>query len=500
MIPTNLRYRVVIVLLSSLAFASLASAQKPTPTPERNREIFALLNDARYAAPELAVDTFLKVVETKKVTDAVWRKEIIEEALRMIEDVQHAIPMRLAYGKQNELNDTEASILAGAFFAKLDRLSFKGRVIKLLLETEPARAKQMVFQMGGDFGLKPRTCEDIMTYWVNGIYPVVGKVAAASFTEKQVAEGQRALFVAPWIENIESPSQIPAAFELVQQLQGSPAERQLLYSALAKSMNRDFKDDRSFTNSLLWGNVAARVGKLTDDALRVDIISSYRSMLLKNLRGSRCTDNEIKKGKPLPDYIEGANKLMAERPLAYEDVAASELKGTVKVKHLLTPATTKLRDELIAVRDTKVVDNKLVNHDVTDAAWVSRVNEFIEKILALEATDGETESEMFFLKTAFLGGMLSGVSPGELHDSIVRKYLRQLVGSSLQKSNFIVWRAWIGETERMAPDRFYELVLEFPNPNLKVMASANKLLAEPKAESKKESPKATPTPAPAVKP
>src|SRR5713101_7126882 len=44
----------------------------PTPTPERPREIVALLNDARIAAPELGVDTFLKVLESKKITDPVW--------------------------------------------------------------------------------------------------------------------------------------------------------------------------------------------------------------------------------------------------------------------------------------------------------------------------------------------------------------------------------------------------------------------------------------------
>jgi len=153
-----------------------------------------LLNDARLAAPELAVDTFLKVGESKKIADPVWRKEIIDEALRMIDDVQYPMPMRLAFGGQNELNDTEAYISAGAYRAKLDRLSLKGRVVTLLLETEPTRAKQMIFQMGGALGLKPRSCEDVLTYYADDIYPVVAKVAAAAFTERHVAEGQRALF------------------------------------------------------------------------------------------------------------------------------------------------------------------------------------------------------------------------------------------------------------------------------------------------------------------
>ncbi|MFT3745884.1 MAG: hypothetical protein QM785_16545 [Pyrinomonadaceae bacterium] len=62
---------ILIILAVTLAVAAQKPTKNssPTPTPERNRQIVALLNDARLAAPELAVDTFLKVVESKKVTD-----------------------------------------------------------------------------------------------------------------------------------------------------------------------------------------------------------------------------------------------------------------------------------------------------------------------------------------------------------------------------------------------------------------------------------------------
>src|SRR5436853_2350555 len=103
---------IVCGAISSVAAQKAIKEPSPTPTPERPREIVALLNDARLAAPELAVDTFLKVVESKKVTDLVWRKEIIDEAWRMIDDVQFPMPMRLAYGSnfdhEGELDDTEA--------------------------------------------------------------------------------------------------------------------------------------------------------------------------------------------------------------------------------------------------------------------------------------------------------------------------------------------------------------------------------------------------------
>lgn len=499
MLLTISSFRNSIVLLSFFTCVPCTLAQKAAPTPERNREIVMLLNDARLAAPELAVDTFLKVVESKKVTDPAWRKEIIDEALRMIDDVQYPMSMRPAYGgkveRNNELNSTEEYVRVIAYGAKLDRLSFKGRVITLLLETDKPRAKQMIFQMGGDFGLKPRSCEDALVYGPEGIYDVVGKVAKAVFSDQQVQEGQRALFVAPWIENIETPRQIYAALSLVQQMQGSAAERQILFNAASRAIDRNFKDDRSFTYS--WEGIALRIGKLTEgepDPHKSDITNSFRGMMLKNLRGTRCKDNEIKKDEPLPDYLEAANKILGDKPITFEDISTAEYVGTAKLVNIVKKSSgaRKFREELLTVRDQKIVDNKVANHDVNDIEWAGRVNEFIDRVLSFEGTDSETESEMLFIRAGFVGAMMSGISAGDLRNSVVRKYVRLLAGSKLQKTSFIEWRFWIADAERMAPESFYEIAAEFPNPNLKVMVAANRLL--------KEAPKPTPTPTPVPTP
>jgi hypothetical protein len=477
---------IVCVIVLGISAQKPVKDASPTPTPERSRAIVALLNDARLAAPELAVDTLLKVVETKKVTDPVWRKEIIDEALRTIDEVQYAMPMRPAYGgkveRNNELNSTEEYVRVAGYGAKLDRLSFKGRVITLLLETDKPRAKQMIFQMGGDLKLKPRTCEDALVYGPEGIYDVVGKVARAVFTDQQVQEGQRALFVAPWIENIETPRQIYAALSLVQQMQGSPAERQILFNAASRAIDRNFKDDRSFTYS--WEAIASRVGKLTEgepDPHKSDISNSFRGMLLKNLRGPRCKDNEIKKNEPLPDYIEAVNKVLGDKPITFEDISTAEYVGTAKLVNIVkkSSATRKFREELFAVRDQNIVDGKSVNHDVNDIGWAGRVNELIDRVLSFEGADGETETELLFIKAGFVGAMMSGVDPGDLRKSLVRKYLRLLAGSKLQKTSFIEWRFWIRDAERMAADSFDEIAAEFPNPNLKAIVAARKLLDAP---------------------
>lgn len=496
--------RTIRFFLICVVLASPIMAQKPTPAPERDRRIVALINDARLAAPELTVDTLLKLVETKKVTDPVWRKEIIDEALRAIDHVQYPIPMHAGIrpdrdGTIRSLNDTEAFFLIAALSAKLDRLSLKGRVINLLLEAEPQRARQLIFQMGGDLGLKPRSCEDVLTYVPDDIYPIVVKVAKALFNEKQVEEGQRALFVVPWIENIQSPRQIYPALALVRDLQGSPAERQILMNALSRAIDRDFKDDRSFTSGLPM--ITARIGRLIEGEsvpLKLDLKNAFRSMVAKNLAGNRCKDNQVNRDEPLPDYVLAVNKLVPEKSFIIEDLIGAEFSGTIKVTHLYQKSSLarKFREELLAVRGQKVVDDKIVNHDANDVEWAGRVTEMIDRLLSTDGRDGETESELLYLKAAFVGGMLSGIDQGDLRKSIVRRYLRLIVASRLQNTSFIEWRLWLSEIERRDFALIAELAPDFPNANLKVIIASKKLLETPTKVEAAAPKGATPAPGP----
>jgi hypothetical protein len=483
--------RAALLVIGVLACCVSVIAQRPKAAPERDRAIVALLNDARVAAPELTVDTLLRVVESNKVVDPVWRKEILDEVARTIDDVQYPVAMRPAFGgaveRNNLLLDTEAWVHAMAHGWKMNRLSFRGRLITLLLASDRDRAKQMIFQIGGDLGLKPRTCEDALTYAAGDIYPVVANAAKVFFTEQQVAEGQRALFVVPWIDNIESPAQIFPMLDLMQRMEGPQAERQILFAAASKAINRDFRDARSFTYQ--WDAITSKIAKLTEgeaDPLKTDLKQAYRGMLVKNLRTTRCKDHEFKKEDGLPDYVLAANKLLADKPLTYEDVSPSELAGTAKVTHILQKSSfaRKMREELLEVRGQKIVDNKIVNRDVGDVEWAGKVTEFVDRVISAEGSDGETEGELLFLKAAFVGGMLSGVDAGDLRKSIVRRYLRLILASRLQKTSFLEWRQWLQEAERMAPEAFDEIASEFPNANLKVILGANRLLSKPSAPSK----------------
>lgn len=486
--------RSFVLVLVSLTLFGLATAQKPvtTPTPERSREIAALLNDARLAAPELAVDTFLKIVESKKVTDPAWKREIVDEALRLADDVKYPVRMRPVPIPDVILNNTEAYLLAIAYSQKLDRMSLKSRAIDQIVEYDRDRAKQLIFEMGGRLGLKPRTCSDTMTYEVSDIYLTVGKVAKAVFDDKQIADGQRALFVAAWVDEIESPVQIAPAIDLVRQFLTSTVERQILLTALSNALRRNFNDDRTFTSAAGWGGgpgpVLGKIISAEPDLVRSDLSLAYRDFLLRNLRDTRCKENEIKSDDALPAFVETANKMFPEKPIAIDDIVTTDVGGPANAIDMLSRSNDlkQIRTELIALTGAGPADDP-TDFDKTDIEWQSKVSAFADKIPAWKPAEDIPDVDLFNMRSTLHGALAQVVPDGELKRTIVRKWLRFLAGSSVQKENYIRWSVELrmvrAFTEKGA-DLFAEIAPEFSNQNFKVMLAAKKLLDQPeKAKS-----------------
>lgn len=475
----------MLIVIIVLVFAAAATAQNDGAgmPPERDAAIVALLNDARVAAPELAVDTMLKLLESRRISDAEWRREVLDEAIRTVDDVKYKIAMGPAYGGEvergNELNDTEEFLRIIAFGQRMDQLSLRARIVTYLADNDIERAKSMLFGIGGRFGLKPRTCGDALTYSVFPIYRAVLAVAKKGFTAEQIANGQRAMFVAQWVENIESPRQVASAIDLVTEIRGSVAERQVLLNALTKAIDRRFNDDRSFTYQ--WNGIVSKMLPLinvSSDYERAELRAAFRGMLAKNLSGERCADNEIAKDSPLPDYIVEANRLLPDKPITAEDIGTASYYGKPNLVKILRKSSSarRFREELMS-QDGQVPANELTESDLTKkSARDSWRTAFVDRVLSFEPSDGESDGEVLFIKVALVGAVLSRVKEGELRDSVLRRFIRLLANSPLQRTSFIDWYAWVMEARQMSGAAFNQIASEFPNSNLKLIIDRNKTL------------------------
>lgn len=484
--------KIFFSILALIGVGSSSAGQIPQNSPNgdsgRTHRLVDLVSAARIAPAELAVETLVSLVEKGNSRDSQWRRDIIEESYRLSEEVRN--PVRLIVVPVRGVPvDTHAGYLSYAHSLKLDRVSLRSRIIRQMLVIDKDRARQMVFEIGGKLDLKPLECSDTLVPEVSAIYAVVADVAKKSFSEKEVEEGVRGLFVAPWFENIESPVQIGPALDLLSQMQGSPAERHLLFSAFSRAIRKDFKDDRSFTFAVERDRLAAKIAKLVsgpdDPAGKADISSAFREFLVKNFRASRCRDNEIKNTEQIPAVVRDANFLFADKALTAEEILHTELTGEPKVVHYWRSAQA--RQLMRQFQDIRTQKERLNEFEDRIVELEAKVGAFLGNLSSWNPSDDETESSVFNQKCVLFGSLASTVPEGKMRRSVVGTYLRYLSNSPLQKESYIEWLYFTRRVASGFPDLFEQIAPELHNPSFAVMIAAKKKLSADEDRSSKPS-------------
>jgi hypothetical protein len=372
--------------------------------------------------------------------------------------------------------DTHAGYLSNAHDQGLDRISLKSRVVRQMLALDKNRARQMVFEIGGKLNLKPLECSATLVPEISAIYAVVSDVAKRSFTDEEVTEGVRGLFVVPWLESIESPGQIGPALDLLIQLQkGSPAEKQLLYSALSRAIRKDFKDDRSFTFAIERDRLSAKVAKLVsgpdDPAAKAEMISAFKEFLVENFRAPRCRDNELKDREQVPPVLRDANFLFPDKPLAPDDILHTELKDGPNVIHFWRSVDSRrLMIQFRNLREEKEKVNESENRSV--AEWETKVGVFLENLGMWNASEDESETAVFNQKCVLFSSLVSTVPKGKVKRTVVDAYLRFLSSSSVQKTSYIEWLYFARRAASGFPALFDEVAPQTHNPSFAVMTAS----------------------------
>jgi hypothetical protein len=469
----------LVLLLILLAINNAAYSQKPTPTPERDRQIVSLLSNAQLAAPELAADTFLKVAASKRVAEEAWQKEILEEASRSISQVKYPVRKQIAlFGVQI---DSVTGYMTYAYDQKLDAISLKSRLIKQWLSVDKERARQIVFEIGGNLDLKPLTCEDSLVYDVEDIYAAVGDVAKIAFSKKEIDEGVRSLYLLPWIENIQSPAQLGPALKLVRSLAGPSSERQILVNAFLRVINRNFHDDRSFSWALAGDRILSDIfsyASFYSVNEKVDIRPTVREFLAKNLIADRCLDNKSDYSKigELPALVRSTNEYLDGdlKPFISEDFSSVEYKGVPEMRYYLrSKMAVKFDRTFRPARDIKNAPDK--KGDLTaQEDWKSKVAQMLEDLNSWNESDEETEIEVFNQKCVAFGFLIRETSEGPLKTHVARNYIRFLAGSSVQRTSFIEWLFYVRGFALNESKLFEQMAAENPNPNFKAIIEVRK--------------------------
>src|SRR5258708_5637957 len=255
------------------SFFLIASLLPPNP-PKLPEPYQSIAEQAHSVSPEFAADALLRVVESRKITNAEAQRDLVEQAFRLAASAKFRVRM---HGLPGMLVDTRSGYLSRAYDLKLDALSLASRAVRNMAPIDSARARAM-FQEIPRPVLTPLSCDDPLVYDVSDFYRTLGTIVDSTFSEKERKKDEHINLFLDYLQQATSPSQLAPLAAAIKTVGGTPEQRAILWNRLAGLLEHVQPDDRSFSASL------GEVGR----AMPPEVRASFEKYSKKN---SGCKDD-----------------------------------------------------------------------------------------------------------------------------------------------------------------------------------------------------------------
>lgn len=466
--------KLLLLLLLTASFNSiLAQISKPKANPairskptnevkkdNRPIEVQNLVTEAYYVPPEFAADVLMRLAKSKKVVDKQWKKELVEAAFRFASEAKQSVRRKNA-NLGGYSTDTDVSYLSYAFGQNLDRLSLQNRAVRMMLELETQRAREMFNEIPAKISISPLSCDDALVYDVSDFYETLRLVTEKTFNSKQIKQGERIHFVVPYIEAISSHAQIVPALKLIVSLKPSLSESLIWIAAFTQVLKKIDGDDRSFSYELVRGGMLREIYQLSEILEEQEIsaetlLKAYRTYLQKNLNYKRCADSAINDEGSLSSVLSAANSYFFKNiALTTDDVKPDEISGRAKIYEYWQSSEAKRLQ--ILIRELRFGSKKqsLSEEDVDDARllteaekqtseWREQLNQFLIELENWNEEDERSTVDYFHQKQVLYIGLVEIVPDSPTRKLVLRSWIKSLNDGNIEKQNQIEWRWYAG--------------------------------------------------------
>ncbi len=425
------------------------SPKKPE-RQERPLDLVLFINDVRSAPPEFATDLLIRIAESKKIADADWKRELVEEAFRLAPSVQEQTK-RVALGSSP--TDTRSGFLAQSFDLKLDALSLRCRAVNAMLAIDKQKARELFGEIPR-VQLQPLNCEDALVYDVSDFYTTLKKIAETSFTQKEIKSNEPVRLIESYVDQMTSPVEVAPALELVASTNTTHYQREEFVYAFSKALSNISGDDRSFTKSLYY--VDKGIKNLITQCLQLgvsidELLKAYRTYLVRHFSAARCADNSSIFPNQSGVISDFNNELRLKSPknilaISSDDCKPLRIDGTVRTyMHWQTPKSSVLLTEIKKLRfgsgDNPSIagTEQLTTAERDTLDWRAKLDDFLKDLADWKKEDEETEEDYFHQKCILFRALIQLIPRETLREDVIRSYVQFLNSFDLNRGSRIEW-------------------------------------------------------------
>ncbi len=376
---------------------------------------------AQSAPAEFAAHALLRLAESEKLTDKLYREELVQQAF---ERASHgSLPIGLKSIQGSARPGSSAGITSESSRLGLDNVSLQSRAVLNMAAIDPRRAR-MLFEMIILPAPAKLRCQDGLVEDYSVYYAAAARIA------QQLKGDESVRFVNDLVSRITSASQL------------APAARILGSSNLAgfaADLQRVSGDDRSFTASL--PEIKREMDRLAPG--NPVLIAAYRQYLVQNLHATRCAESLDldANASAAADAVAALNRFAGESAIPPDDAQATGKGDAYKPEQLLDPdfiAAQRARYQALMFG----TGNRSLNADQKSASeWKQSFSDLLNEVAGMKPNPGESEGAFFFRKGGSLQMLLIAAPSGPERDRTFLQYVEFLQGSSFQKEKPAEWFA-----------------------------------------------------------
>jgi hypothetical protein len=455
-----------ILICLSCPFVNAQQNSKSISVPvKRSPEIESLINEAFFLPNEFGANLIVKIEQSKLIKEGKWKKELLEKALNLSENVQNPVRKRLAV-KGISVDNREVYV-SKAYNQKLDKLSLQLSVVKEMLRIDKVRARQIFNEITLDKNLILSSCADALTIDLSDYYKTLTDIANTAFTDKEKKANMPVNFVENQLQTIYVNSQVGPIAKILPILKFTPQEKENLIIVFLNSLKTIQTDNRSFfvliTDDKVIDDFMA-LYKLTDSKQTQTLISvGFRGLIIKNLQAEKCSDYALQSNE-IRFFVNFFNaNFTSNSPIVLEEIAQDENISDQSL-FLHNSVISQSYSELVnKYKDIRFVEDGDDNYRETndlernDIIWQNNASEFLTELEVWSGNDKDSDLDFLNEKSVLYKSLLNIVPDNcSLKSKVIQSYLSFLSKSNAYKTEKIGWFYWASDFIMNYPSGSFE--------------------------------------------
>jgi len=464
---------VLLVLVLSSTTGLAVQQSKPSPDPKQSNEskkesalttknkadnskeekksaeIETFITYAQSVPAEFSADLLIRLAESGEIKERKRRQELLIEAFYTAAKAQQ--PLKLAALPGSSV-DSRLGYQAQAFRLGLDSLSLQCRAIRVLIQLNKQKARQLFDEI--KLKLDRLDCENSLAYDLDSFFDTIQVIAQTGFSAEETQRGEHIYFVENYISKINSSNQIRPAIKVLTSIKTTDLELARLGRAFSTALAKVPTDDRAFSapwNSTM-NSIDDLVSRFKNRGLPGDeIIEAYRTYLVSQLTGQRCIETITAKEQKtfeagLVTHFNDKLRSLAYKnisPISEDEIKPGRREGSVRDDVYWTSAKSKSILSAMRRLRFKSAGSEFNAQEKESAEWQSQLSELMRALASWGPSDEKSEEDYFHQKCVIYDALINSIPADNqydgLRDELLRDFTSMLGGSQLQKVKPAEW-------------------------------------------------------------